>query len=130
MSRMIFESTADGYAGRVRLFGIDEAILLVAADPGDADGAPDYRVHLDDEDGPDIGGAGNVSANGPATISRWRSKARFSARRSAWCCSRRIATVMRSDCRGSVRARAMIGPERMSPPFASPSDVGGTYCKP
>ncbi len=52
MQTNIFESTADGYAGRVRLFGINEAIVLVALDPSDAENAPDYRVHLDDEDGP------------------------------------------------------------------------------
>lgn len=51
-----FEPTANGYAGRVRLFGIDEAIVLVALDPSDTENAPDYRVHLDDEDGPDVGG--------------------------------------------------------------------------
>ncbi len=56
MSNLLFEPTANGYAGRVRLFGIDEAIVLVAIEPGDAENAPDYRIHLDDEDGPDIGG--------------------------------------------------------------------------
>jgi len=54
---LLFEPTANGYAGRVRLFGINEAIVLVATDPGDAENAPDYRIHLDDEDGPEIGGA-------------------------------------------------------------------------
>lgn len=57
MPAMIFEPTANGYAGRVRLFGIDEAIVLVAIEPSDAENAPDYRIHLDDEDGPNIGGA-------------------------------------------------------------------------
>ena len=57
MQTNIFESIADGYAGRVRLFGINEAVVLVALDPSDAENAPDYRVHLDDEDGPEVGGA-------------------------------------------------------------------------
>lgn len=57
MSSTVFEPTANGYAGRVRHFGIDEAIVLVAIEPGDAENAPDYRIHLDDENGPDIGGA-------------------------------------------------------------------------
>lgn len=57
MPANIFEPTANGYAGRVRLFGINEAIALVEAEPSDADNAPAYRIHLDDEDGPDIGGA-------------------------------------------------------------------------
>ncbi|KAB2693104.1 DUF736 domain-containing protein [Brucella intermedia] len=57
MSANIFEPTANGYAGRARHFGINEAIVLVATEPGDAENAPNYRIHLDDEDGPDIGGA-------------------------------------------------------------------------
>ena len=52
-----FESIGDGYAGRVRLFGIDEAIVLVPLEPNNAENAPDYRIHLDDEDGPEVGGA-------------------------------------------------------------------------
>jgi uncharacterized protein (DUF736 family) len=56
MQTNIFESTASGYTGRARLFGINEQIVLVALDPSDAEHAPDYRVHLDDEDGPDVGG--------------------------------------------------------------------------
>ena len=57
MPANIFEPTANGYAGRVRLFGIDEAITLVETEPSAADNAPASRIHLDDEDGPDIGGA-------------------------------------------------------------------------
>src|SRR5690606_26513392 len=57
MPTNILESTGDGYAGRIRLFGINEAIVLVALDPTDAENAPDYRVHLDNEDGPEAGGA-------------------------------------------------------------------------
>ena len=49
MPANIFEPTANGYAGRVRLFGIDEAITLVETEPSDADNAPAYRIHLDDE---------------------------------------------------------------------------------
>ena len=56
MSNLLFEPTANGYAGPVRLFGIDEAVVLVALEPGDAENAPDYRIHLDNEDGPEVGG--------------------------------------------------------------------------
>lgn len=56
MPMNVFEPSGDGYAGCIRLFGIDEAIVLVALDPTDAENAPDYRIHLDDEDGPDVGG--------------------------------------------------------------------------
>ena len=57
MKTNILEPTANGYAGDIRLFGIKETIALVAVEANDAENAPDYRVHLDDEDGPDIGGA-------------------------------------------------------------------------
>jgi len=57
MPTNIFEPAGDGYVGRIRLFGIDEEIVLVALDPADADSAPDYRIHLDDEEGPEVGGA-------------------------------------------------------------------------
>lgn len=52
----IFEATDNGYAGTVRLFGVNEFIVLIALDPSDAENAPDYRIHLDEEDGPDVGG--------------------------------------------------------------------------
>ena len=55
MPTNIFESTANGFAGRARHFGIDEQIVLVAIDPGDAENAPDYRVHIGDDDGPEAG---------------------------------------------------------------------------
>lgn len=57
MTNLPFERTADGYSGHIRLFGIDEAIVLVAIDPGDAENAPAFRIHLGDEDGPEIGAA-------------------------------------------------------------------------
>src|SRR3546814_8308216 len=50
-----FKPTADGYSGRIRMFGINEAIIVVPAEPNDAENAPDYRVHLDEEAGPEIG---------------------------------------------------------------------------
>ncbi|MGD9812461.1 MAG: DUF736 domain-containing protein [Sphingobium sp.] len=56
MQTNVFESTASGYTGRARLFGINEQIVLVALDQSDAEQVPDYRVHLDNEDGPDVGG--------------------------------------------------------------------------
>jgi uncharacterized protein (DUF736 family) len=57
MTANIFETTPNGYAGRARHFGIDEAIVLVATEPSDIENAPNYRIHPDDENGPDVGGA-------------------------------------------------------------------------
>ncbi|MFA7504694.1 MAG: DUF736 domain-containing protein [Burkholderiaceae bacterium] len=53
----IFKPTADGYSGRVRLVGLDEVLVLVPAEPSDAEKAPDYRILLDDENGPKVGAA-------------------------------------------------------------------------
>ncbi|CAM5593285.1 hypothetical protein ATER59S_05330 [Aquamicrobium terrae] len=109
MPAKIFEATANGYAGRVRLFGIDEAIVLVAIEPGDTDNAPAWRIHLDDEDGPEIGGAWNVSANVRATTSRWRSTARFSPRCFVRRCSRPMTRGGPTGSHGSGQSRARIG---------------------
>src|SRR3546814_3063653 len=46
---------SDGYSGRIRMVGIDEAVIIVPAEPNDAENAPNYRVHLDEEAGPEIG---------------------------------------------------------------------------
>lgn len=50
-----FKSTPEGYSGRIRMFGIDEAVILVPAEPSEADNAPDYRIHLDEDGGPEVG---------------------------------------------------------------------------
>lgn len=55
MQPNIFKPTADGYSGRIRLLGMDETLVLVPADPSDAEKAPDYRVLLDDANGPRVG---------------------------------------------------------------------------
>jgi uncharacterized protein (DUF736 family) len=47
--------TRDGYAGRVRTLMIDVKIVLVPVESRDADNAPDFRIHLDDGAGPEIG---------------------------------------------------------------------------
>ena len=47
----------DGFIGDLTTLSLHQDIIIVAAEPSDAENAPDYRVHLDDENGPDIGGA-------------------------------------------------------------------------
>jgi uncharacterized protein (DUF736 family) len=46
-----------GFAGRLRTLRLDQALSLTPADPSEAENAPDYRVRLGDEHGPDIGAA-------------------------------------------------------------------------
>ncbi len=50
-----FTRTKSGYSGGLRTLMLDLALVLVSADRGEAEKAPDYRIHLDDEDGPDVG---------------------------------------------------------------------------
>jgi uncharacterized protein (DUF736 family) len=52
-----FTRTETGYSGQLRSFGLDEKLVIVAAEPSDTENAPAYRVHLDSEDGPDVGPA-------------------------------------------------------------------------
>lgn len=47
-----FTRTSSGFAGRVRTLSFDTEFAIV---PTDAENAPDYRVHLNDPDGPEVG---------------------------------------------------------------------------
>ncbi len=44
-----------GFSGHVRTLTLDIALVLVPAEPSDAENAPDYRLHLGEEDGPEVG---------------------------------------------------------------------------
>ena len=50
-----FTREPSGFTGHVRTVTIDVELVLVPADPSDADNAPDYRIHLGDEDGLEAG---------------------------------------------------------------------------
>lgn len=52
-----FTCTETGYSGQLRSFGLDEQLVIVPAEPSATKNAPDYRVHLDSEEGPDVGPA-------------------------------------------------------------------------
>lgn len=52
-----FTREETGFIGRVVTLSFDSALVLVPAENADAENAPDYRVHLDDADGPEIGAA-------------------------------------------------------------------------
>ena len=55
-----FIRTANGYEGMIETATLDLRLSLVPADPGGADRAPDWRVHLGPEaDGPEIGAGWN-----------------------------------------------------------------------
>ncbi len=50
-----FTRTKTGYAGRIRTVALDVEMVLIPAERSDAENAPDYRIHLHDDDGPEIG---------------------------------------------------------------------------
>jgi uncharacterized protein (DUF736 family) len=44
-----------GFSGRIRTLAITCGLTLVPAEASDAENAPDYRAHLGDGEGPEIG---------------------------------------------------------------------------
>lgn len=53
-----FVATPDGFEGRLQTLTIDSALTFVAAEPGDADNAPDYRIMAGEGDAAHEVGAG------------------------------------------------------------------------
>jgi uncharacterized protein (DUF736 family) len=47
--------TKSGYSGRIHTLTLDSELVLVPADNTDVENAPDYRIHLGDADGPEVG---------------------------------------------------------------------------
>ncbi|MQW08209.1 DUF736 family protein [Sinorhizobium meliloti] len=52
-----FRRTKSSFSGRIHTLTLDAELTLVPAEPSDAENAPDYRIHLGDEDGPEVGAA-------------------------------------------------------------------------
>jgi uncharacterized protein (DUF736 family) len=51
-----FQKIGPNYVGRIYTLGLDLAVVLVPAEPSDADNAPDWRVHIgENETGPEAG---------------------------------------------------------------------------
>lgn len=52
-----FNRTRTGYTGRLRTLTIDTRVVLTPAAASEAENAPDFRIHRDNADGPEIGAA-------------------------------------------------------------------------
>lgn len=52
-----FQKTESGWSGHIRTLVIDADVVLVPAKKSDAENAPDFRIHLDDKDGLEVGAA-------------------------------------------------------------------------
>jgi len=50
-----FQKTKTGYSGRIRTLTLDAELVLVPAENTDAENAPDYRIHLGEAGGPEVG---------------------------------------------------------------------------
>lgn len=50
-----FSRISDGYRGRVHTLGLDAELVFVPVSNGGNDNAPDYRIHCDAPDGPEVG---------------------------------------------------------------------------
>jgi uncharacterized protein (DUF736 family) len=52
-----FTRDSAGFAGRLRTLRLDQPLNLIPAETSEAENAPDYRIRLGGEDGPDVGAA-------------------------------------------------------------------------
>ena len=50
-----FTRDKSGFTGRIQTLFFTQDLSLVPAESSDAENAPDYRVHVGDGDGPEIG---------------------------------------------------------------------------
>ncbi len=50
-----FNRETSGFTGRIRTLSFNTDFVIVPTESSDAENAPDYRVHLGDEDGPEVG---------------------------------------------------------------------------
>ncbi|NGM47777.1 DUF736 domain-containing protein [Rhodobacter sp. SGA-6-6] len=53
-----FTRSETGFSGRIQTFVLDVGVNFVPIEPSDAENAPDYRLHLGDDDAaPEVGAA-------------------------------------------------------------------------
>jgi len=52
-----FIRTTSGYSGQLRTLSLNLDLVLIDAEHSDAENAPDYRIHLGNEEGLEVGAA-------------------------------------------------------------------------
>ncbi len=50
-----FKRTKTGIRGRIRTLALNAELILIPVDKSDAENAPDYRIHLGEVDGSEVG---------------------------------------------------------------------------
>ena len=51
------QKTKAGYSGRIQTLVINADVVLIPAKKSDAENAPDFRIHIGDADGAEVGAA-------------------------------------------------------------------------
>lgn len=104
-----FTKLKTGYGGRIRTLSLDIAVAVVAAEPSDTENAPDYRVHAEGEEGPEIGAGWKRSSDKAGAFVSIQLDDPHSRSRSAPTSSRTVTTKRLGRCTGRARA---IAPRR------------------
>ena len=50
-----FTRGKSNFIGRIRTVSLDIELVIVPVEPSDTENAPDYRVHIENDDGPEAG---------------------------------------------------------------------------
>ena len=50
-----FTRGQSNFTGRIRTVSLDIELVIVSVEPSDTENAPDYRVHIENDDGPEAG---------------------------------------------------------------------------
>lgn len=50
-----FTRERSGFVGRIRTVALDVKLAIVPVEPSDVENAPDYRIHICDDEGPEAG---------------------------------------------------------------------------
>jgi len=58
-----FTRTPSGYSGQLRTLSLDLELTFVPTDTVDSEKAPAYRIHLGDEEGPEVGAGWKQTGN-------------------------------------------------------------------
>ena len=95
-----FKRTKAGISGRIRTLALDAQVILISIDNGDAENAPDYRIHLGD-----VGGSGRHRAQCVRALDLLRPRSS-----DVLCKSRLAAFAVLIEERGSSLAPLVIFP--------------------
>ncbi len=118
-----FTRTTTGFFGHIRTLALEADLCLVPINRSGAENTPDYRIHLGDEHGPEIGAGWKRTGEQPATMCPCNWMAPRYGSRSAPTCSKPATPNRPSICCGIVRRGATRGHDPMRVRLARPIPV-------